>query len=190
METKTPMALSDFKEWGVEVDKLNQLQLKLNANAEAQRKMPPVEAVLDRRSRAATELLDGTAPPGGEEWAAQLQKLQAESHIISEAIKIHRDRMGILQTRLSKQICEPLVRQHKENVAAVIESVQALEQANSVESELRRKLELGDVFYLPYLRPMSYKRVGRMKDTNSDISNYLKEAREFGFMEPDKDAAA
>ena len=190
MTTKQPMALADFPEWGAETDKLIELQLKLNDNAEKQRLHPPEEAVIDRRSRDATELLDGVQPDDGPEWADQLQKLQAEGHVLETAIKIHRDRMGALQTRLSKQICEPLVRQHKENVAAVILAVQDLAQANAVESELRRQLELGDVLYLGYLRPMSYKRVGRMKDTNSDISLYLKEAVEFGFMEPDKDAAA
>ena len=190
MTTKQPMALTDFPEWSAEVDKLNELQHKLNDNAEAQRKMPPVEAVLDRRSRAATELLDGTAPPGGEEWAAQLQKLQAESHIISEAIRIHKSRMDVLKGRLSEQICAPFIKQHREHVADVIECVQALAKANAVEAGLRRQLELGDVQYLGYLRAMPYKKVGLIEDPNSDINRFLKECREFGFMEPDKDAAA
>jgi len=190
MTDKQPMALSEFPEWGAEVDKLIELQTQLNANAEQQRKHPPEEAVIDKRSRDATALLDGKQPPGGEEWAEQLQKLLAESHIIEEAIRIHKARMGVLQTRLSKVICEPLLKQHREHVADVIDAVKDLARANAVEAALRRQLEVGNVLYLGYLRPMSYKRVGRMKDTHSDIANYLKEAVEFGFMEPDKDAAA
>ena len=190
MDSKTPMKLSDFPEWGAEVDKLNELQHSLNDNAERQRLHPPEEAVLDRRSRAATELLDGKQPMGGEKWSDQLRELQAEGHVIEEAISIHKLRMGVLQTRLSKVICEPLMKQHKANVAEVIDAVKQLAKANEVEAALRDSLMQADVLYLGYLRPMSYKRVGRQKDTNSDIANYLKEAVEFGFMEPDKDAVA
>ena len=190
MTDKQPMSLDAFPEWRTEADKLIELQLKLNDNAEAQRLHPPEEAVLDKRSQAATALLDdGKVPDDGPAWAEELARLQAAGHVLETAIKIHKQRMGVLQTRLSKVICEPLVKQHKENVAAVIESVQALEKANAVESELRRQLELGSVFYLSYLRPMSYKRVGRQKDTNSDIANYLREAAEFGFL-PKGDKAA
>ncbi len=176
MTDKTPMALSEFKEWRAEVDKLNTLQHSLNDNAEAQRLHPPEEAVIDRRSRDATALLDGRVPDDGPLWAEQLHKLRAEGHVIEEAIRIHRGRMDVLKGRLSKQICEPLMKRHRAFVADVIDAVKALARANKAEGELRRQLELGDVQYLGYLRPMSYKDVGSPGDINSDISRYLKSA--------------
>ncbi len=191
MTEKTPIKLSEFHEWSKEQAKLVALQHSLNDNAEEQRNHPPTEAVMDSRSRDATALLDdGKVPADGPEWEQQLVKLQADGHILETAIKIHKERMGILQTRLSKQICEPLVKRHRALVADIIDAVKDLARANAVEAALRRELELDGVFYLPYLRPMSYKKVGLIEDPNSDINRYLKEAAEFGFMEPDKDAAA
>lgn len=190
METKTPMKLSDFKEWRAEHDKLISLQHQLNANAEQQRKHPPPEATLSRRSRDATALLDGVTPADGPEWAEQLAKLQHEGHVIEEAIRIHRIRMDVLKGRLSEQICQPLMKRHRALVADVIDAVKALARANEAEGALRRELELGDVQYLGYLRPMTYKRVGSPDDLNSDITRFLKAAVEFGYLPATKDKAA
>ena len=176
METKTPMQLSDFKEWRADIKKLTELQHSLNANAEKQRLHPPPEATESIRSRAATELLDGKEPAEGEQWAEELAELQREGHVIEEAIRIQRGRMDKLKGRLSEQICKPLMKRHRALVADVIDALKALARANKAEGELRRQLELGDVQYLGYLRPMSYKHVGSPGDINSDISRYLKSA--------------
>ncbi len=189
MTEKTPMALADFPEWRADIDRLNELQHSLNDNTEKQRLHPPEQAVLDRRARDATELLDGKQPSRGEEWVEQLAKLQAEGHVLETAIKIHKDRMGVLQTRLSKVICEPLVKRHRELVSDVIDAVKQLEQANAAEAALRRELELADVLYLGYIKPMSYRKVGLIEDPNSEINRYLKECVEFGFLPTDDKAA-
>ena len=68
--------------------------------------------------------------------------------------------------------------------------LRTLARANAAEAALRRQLELGDVQYLGYLRAMPYRKVGLIEDPNSDVNRYLKECVEFGFLKPDKDAAA
>jgi len=118
-----------------------------------------------------------------------MAELQRQEHVLERAVELQRGRIAGLQGRLSAIVCAPLVPEHKKLVKGIADAMIALAKASERESEFRYRLQLADIFYSPYIRPMPVRHVGRLDDLNSGVSRYLKKCREHGFLPKETKAA-
>ena len=193
MKTEIVYGFDTFPEWKQHKDKLHEKQHELIENRKAQAEIAKQGAVReakpDERTREALAVLDGTELPEAQDNGAQMAELQRQEHILEKAIELQRGRIDGLQGRLSAIVCAPLVDDHKKLVTDVADAMIALAQACERESAFRHRLELADIFYSPYIRPMPVRHVGRLDDLNSGVSRYLKKCREHGFLPKETKAA-
>ena len=193
MTTEKLYGFDTFPEWKQHKDKLHEKQHELIENRKAQAKLAKQGAMREERpdnlTREALAKLDGIEHIEAQNNGAQMAELQRVEHVLEKAIELQRGRIDGLQGRLSAIVCAPLVPEHKQLVKGITDAVIALAEACEAESAFRYKLELADVFYSPYIRPMPVRHVGRLDDLNSGVSRYLAKCREFGFLPKDTKAA-
>ena len=187
---------TQFPEWAAHQSKLHERQHELIAIREKQAELAKAGSEREQRrdnlTAEALAKLDGTEHVEARDNGAEMAALQKQEHVLERAVELQRGRIVGLQGRLSAIVCAPLVNDHKKLVRDIADAMIALAKACEVEDAFRYRLEVADVFYSPYIRPMPVRHIGRLDDLNLDASRYLAECREFGFLpkEPKKGTKA
>jgi hypothetical protein len=118
------------------------------------------------------------------ELESELSKLHAERPVIEEALKMQRTIRDGIKQKLSQQILQPYVAEHRRLVNKVRETALAVVAANEAEHAFRESLKDQNLDGVDGLmRPMGfmYVKIGLLREHHSMISMYLRECEEFGF---------
>lgn len=159
-------------------------ELLATAHAQQQGTLGP-QATLRAQAAALTaggtavDLIDATAT------RAQHAEAMARDRLLREAIRQQASIVADLTRRVSRSICDVLRPQHRSLVRANVAAYVALAEAVEAEKGFRERLN-ADGISTGSLTAMPVSVFGVIRDPNSRISLYLRDACKHGFITPDE----
>lgn len=135
---------------------------------------------------AALALLDGSATGDDADVTTlrgELGRVRADLAVHRRAVELQRGRVDAARSEASAAVCERLAPKHRKIVADLARTLIAAGEAALVEIEFREELFEADVSFAGRLRPMPT-ALGDPRDRDSALASWLREAVEFGLIEP------
>ena len=168
-------------------DKAQELRGELAACDEA---INNVTAARARRVRAsdmlrsrATALLDGEPDPADDQpTREQLGDLYDRRVLLRAAIELQDQRATAEHRRVSGEIIAAARPGYSEIVKRMAHAIEELARVAEEERVFRERLLDAGIAGVPNLPPMPYAQLGRLADSYSDASRWLREAREAGLI--------
>lgn len=111
------------------------------------------------------------------------EELSDKVSVLRLAVQMQRDAIARLRAEISEKICRELLPLHIKNVKGIVDALLVLNEALEQESDLRASCVHEDVWRDHIIRSMSVPALGLLRDENSRISRYMREAVEFGFVD-------
>jgi len=188
---KTPR-LEDFPEWKEQNKRLQELngkrdaaekrvQTLLSERSEAQGPMRGSERQEKARALITGQSVEFTGRPPAHQVEADINAAIEERAVLDEAVALQNREIEALRDRLSREICVGLRAHHHQLTLRIAKAMKELAAASAEEHDFRKQLEDAGIRYLAWLRPMEFTAIGRLDEPSSRVSNYLKEAEEFGY---------
>jgi len=112
-----------------------------------------------------------------------IEELGHRIAVLRRACELQKSTVGELTAEIGKQISLELMPTHAENVRKVIAVLLVLDEAIGAESDLRDTCKERGIPISAHIRAMPVHSIGRLKDENSRLSAYIKEAVEFGMID-------
>jgi hypothetical protein len=185
MAKPTPKKLTDDAAYRDALATLDNAKLELGfvqsqiAQAEAQ---TATQAGTSEIDRLADELL-GVAPaaPG----PGQLDDLRKQARVLQRAIQKQELIVQRERSRVSNEIAEGRLAEHRAHIKQLAETLQQLVNAVAAEEQLRSELEALDISYLHVIRPMPFVTGAPITDADGLAEHadaYAKEAIRYGLL--------
>ena len=127
------------------------------------------------------DAVEFTGGPSLTQVEANLKAAYEERSTLDEAVAIQGREIESLRDRLSKEICTSLRAHHHQLALRIVKAMKELAAASAAEHDFRQQLADDGVRSSVWLRPMEFTAIGRLDEPSSRVSNYLKEAEEFGY---------
>jgi hypothetical protein len=112
-----------------------------------------------------------------------IEDLDHRIAVLRRACELQKSTVGALTAEIGKQISLELKPAHAENVRKVIAALLVLDEAIGAESDLRDTCNERGIPISAHIRAMPVHSIGRLKDENSRLSAYIREAVEFGMID-------
>lgn len=179
--------------YNVEKNKLTDLQCELKS-LESQRDeylqqlnglantRKPRKSRLDALAEGLLGWVSDESVPAASALQQSYSQLTDQISVHERAITLQRQRLADLTAEISKEISLEALPQHQTNVVCIVGALIKLEAALADEAKLRDNLHANGIEYNSYIRPMPFRGVGLVTDSQSYIARYLLECFEHGFV--------
>lgn len=191
-EIKKIATLSNYPEWKVENDKLNDLKANRQDLTDEINQLLST-AIMDANKRhdiyseQAEAMINGTKSDMSTVTVeADLKKAHHNLRVVEKAIDMQRQIVDQARGNASAKACNKLKPEYKQRIGETAKALLVLEQAVCAEHKLRTDVIAGGITFL--MRAMPFRHVGFINAEygDSNILRWLNEADEYGLIDKKK----
>ena len=177
----------DFPDYVAAREKLIELQLKgQEVENKINGKLRLLEDLTERNvlDDCAQALIDGQNLDEIDKGALteSVGRLRKDNYVITRAIEMQRRFIGEMETRLSKEICEPLIPEYAAIVKRTWSKIEELLELIDEEADFINALVDSRLSFVGTIPRHNFRKIGTLNDDYSFVSYYKKEGLEHGYL--------